>query len=417
MSTIERPGPNRRSFPPPLPPAGVQTISDPSESLDIRSWLLGFSIGAFALSPGIGGFTGLPNVGIYVSASAVAVLLAISGLLTGFKATSRLSWGFVCLFFFFVMMSVRVPTFDEFGWQAFLSVGLCITLVLSALMGRRKPVGQGLLVAVVLVGLATTWTINFNSNYAFARTYGWNREEEAYLVTGPLVGAALGPVVLYFMSSRKWVIKALLFCVAFLLIYSLGNVLGRGALLSGLACLFLALTYSGASRAGAKITALVRGLALFLPFIPIGLALLASNRYLSARLERMMDPAAELASGGRGDIWAATINLIEANPIMGGGVASSQARIGIYPHNAILEAWADLGIFGALAISSFALFFALSFWKALVRGQSAISFALHLIAFVFVMEAMKSGSVYLSRPMFIFGLLAIMFERHRSPPH
>ena len=383
-------------------------------AFDLRAFLLGIAMTVFALAPAIGAWAFLLNEQIYQWSMVAAIVIAAWGPLTGRKYDPRFHWGVGAFVFFFFLMMVRMPSFDQEAWLAFFSVGLCLALLLLSYSADEVAVVRGILTAVLLIGTLTALLVLFDPNYAFARTYGWNREREAYLITSPTISAAIGPAVLAARYTARPFLKPVLYLLAAFLLYSLANVLGRAALLSGVACLFLAFTFSANSHGHAKALAAIRGLALCLPLIPVGIILLSRNRYLWGRLQRMLDPANELDAGGRGYIWQSSVEFIEDNTLWGGGVTSIQDYIGVYPHNALLEGWGDLGVFGFVVILSFFAAFGFSLWSAMLKGRSALAFALHLVAFVFVLEAIKSGSLYLSRPMMIFTLLALTLPCFRK---
>lgn len=375
-----------------------------------RSFLLGFFIAIFALTPALSGIVGIENATLYVASFLAIFILSGMGILGGFRSNLKFHWGVFALLIFGLLIFLRLPSFSEVAWVAFSSVLLSLAIFLFAQAGREADLVWGVLLGLAVVATVVAVDTTVNPNYAFARNFGYNQGDEAYLISSPTIAALIGPAVLAARFVRQRIRKFMLFLFAAFLFYALFNSLGRAALLSGSAAFLLALMFTPGTAGRAKFAGFLRGAVLLLPILPVGLTLLAGNQYLWWRMVRMLDVEGELAVGGRGPVWDATFRFIAERPLLGAGVGGIQNYLGgDHPHNALLEAWADLGIFGFLAILTFLIAFALSLWKTMVRGSSVLSLAIHLAAFVFIIESLKSGSIYLARPMMILGPLALGF--------
>lgn len=116
---------------------------------------------------------------------------------------------------------------------------------------------------------------------------------------------------------------------------------------------------------------------------------------------------------GRSTLYDQAIALGMSAPIYGDGLAGFPARgLFVYPHNMVLEAFAEGGLVGVAT-----LVVALSFpLLAIVRRRTGRN-ALELAAFAALLaSAQFSGDFYDSRGVLLFGLLAVLGESLRSGP-
>jgi O-antigen ligase len=114
---------------------------------------------------------------------------------------------------------------------------------------------------------------------------------------------------------------------------------------------------------------------------------------------------------GRSTLYDQAIALGMSAPIYGDGLAGFPARgLFVYPHNMVLEAFAEGGIVG-VALLATALSFPLF---AIVRRRTG-RHALELAAFAALLaSAQFSGDFYDSRGVLLFGLVAVLGESMRT---
>lgn len=371
--------------------------------------LLGLGIAVLALAPAIAIIGSTRTSYIYWGALATVFLTSL--VLVGAKARlTPANWPMVMigLSLFLAMLLVR-----SFGatdpFPALLSIALCWAVLLLARLADLKETTRGAVWTLLVMGVCVAAYTYFNPDYEVARRQGYSEVDLLYLITGPAIAAAVGGLTLWARTRRTNWGRGLAWAVTVLLMISLSQTLARTALVSGLAsfALALAIPLDGQQR-GSKLPAFIIGVAALTILVPTLLSFLSENQFLSARMARLLDPARELTEGGRGLLWRQSWLLISDRPLFGWGTGESARIVGIYAHNAFLQAWADLGIIGLTSVALVVTGYSFSFWRV-VRGDGDwFVAALHLAALVYVAEALKSGDLYQSRAFLLLACLAPM---------
>lgn len=394
-----------------MPTRQVSTGQSARIVLPETGHLLGAGITLFAFTPVIAMMSGLANSVVYTAGLGAVALFAFVSLAIGYRVQAiRPTAGHIGLLLLLLLMATRMPSLDtDEQWEALLSVALSAAMVIAAHFASAEKVLKGVVWTVVLLGIVTALYTNYDPNYVQARVAGWGAEDVKllYTMTAVPVAAAIGPAVLGMRAQKSWPKRIALGLLALFLTYSLSTILARTALLTGLAALFLAAIY-GLKRTGFNrlMTALRTG-AIALPLLPfVFLAVLDSNSFLMRRFSRMLNPQAEMNESGRGYLWSTAWEMFLERPGWGWGIHGAESALGIYPHQAFLEAMADLGLLGGFAIAAIVFSFLFSLARVVLRETSAYVLAIHLIAFIPVIESMKASSLYLSRPFLILAILA-----------
>lgn len=361
----------------------------------------------FSFAPVLGIISTLPNVAYYVTGLAIVAATGILSLLFG-RPNIALGVGWWALAALLVVMSLWSPTYSRSDqWEALLSIFLCVIAVCSIKCQQRDPLIKSIIWGVVAVGVIASLYTTYDPRFVLMKGGGWVDENLSYLLLGAPVAASVGPGILFLARSRT---KFVWLAVLTVVVIGVGSMLSRTAVLSAIASGALAALFLLHRKN--KMATVLKGIALVLPLLPVlFLSIVNSNAGLNRRFERMLDPSLELLEGGRGYIWQRAAELISERPFVGWGVKGIQNQIGNHPHNAILEAWGDLGLAGFVAVGSIFIAFFMSLLREVFRNVDHESFALHLIAFVFAVESLKSQSLYLSRATLVLIILAPILAR------
>jgi O-antigen ligase len=139
-----------------------------------------------------------------------------------------------------------------------------------------------------------------------------------------------------------------------------------------------------------------------------------------ARLMRMVDVVRELEEGGRGSLMTNAWHHIREKPLIGYGLGShglkSGSREDTHPHNMFLQIWLDAGI-AAVILLAIIIVWPLMKAISVLRSNPPDHILLSVTGiYVFlVLQYSKSGDFYLSRELFLIGLLLLVTFTARVP--
>jgi O-antigen ligase len=130
------------------------------------------------------------------------------------------------------------------------------------------------------------------------------------------------------------------------------------------------------------------------------------NTFYPVLMQRMESTVNELDTGGRDVLFAQAVKQFIDNPFFGDWFLLDHGSVASYPHNAIIEGFSSLGIFGG--ISAIVLYIALII-KALkiLKYNSYLSFYACLCLF-FIFYSVTTGGSVLKNPDFDFAFLSIL---------
>ncbi len=261
-------------------------------------------------------------------------------------------------------------------------ITLAMAVALGPLIGGSRPevtrrcilisseIGLGLSILAVLVE-------NYYSTTLFGIiTEAQNPARSAALAPNPNAGAIylmVGVVLIWGLQPRRgrsrvhWAVSVLLTLGGAWALLQTGS---RGALL-GLGCAGVVGLLLYASRLGDKRLAFRFRL---LALIIVALGMLTYKGLAPSWIAIYLDTQARLdAANDRVDIWRASINLVDANPMFGSTAFTVQGFTVNNAHNTLLEAAIRYGIPGACFLVAMFLSFVFLFYKA--RWHSEVAWA------------------------------------------
>lgn len=374
-----------------------------NSSRSLWSLLFGFAAATVAMTPILSIMLRLNSEPLYLGAMCIAVASGAMGFIRNRAPFYRMSAVQAAMFVLFLMAAVHVPYVDAIGSQAVVSLGICALLAIILPGVNVSEAQRGLLIGIAVFGVAAGIYSSTNPAFAFARSYGYSQERLFYLLFAAAVSASIAPILYLSIRGKGLLRRLFLAAVTGALLIALVMSLGRVAVLAGIlgALLTAAIATGAFATAGRRSSNAIRvALGVVVTIMIVVATLGQSNVYLASRYDRLLQIDTEL-SVGRGRLWSEATRLIEQSPVLGHGLLSTEQELGIYPHNIVLEAWADFGIAGLVVLFAMYVGLALGLRKGLrleiAHGQAL----LYVAALIYALEGLKSGSLYYSRAFFI----------------
>lgn len=153
--------------------------------------------------------------------------------------------------------------------------------------------------------------------------------------------------------------------------------------------------------------------------VPMFIDELMSVEKNQRRFTRVFDIGAELADGGRGEIWKESLLHISESPLYGHGLGAATAEGGT-PHNLFLQYGEDSGLIGIVIMLVLFGIVGLRILKAL-RLSNANSINMVLVSgamFVYMLlNFQKSSDAYVNRESFVLSALPLAIYGYLSIGH
>lgn len=240
-----------------------------------------------------------------------------------------------------------------------------------------------------------------------------------YLVVGRILGLGTVAASLQLLTSKKR--PTYLWFIALTTLVALALSLARGPLVWTLGILLLAALFLSTRMdirresiwtwLGSRMKKAALGTGVFVLIGGIvGVALQVERT--ARRLQRLVS-GNELEAGGRGALWATSLENITQAPILGYGLGSSGvmagAYEGYYPHNLFLQVWLDGGVVAVLLLLGLVLFpFLFAVWHLSAGQLRSNAWIPGLGLFLFlVLEYSKSINFYAGRLLLVLGIVAV----------
>jgi O-antigen ligase len=349
-----------------------------------------------------------PRVWLVALVCAVAfapVAMPTSPLFTRARQASVALVGFVA---YFVVTSAWAPNF-AIAWNKAVELAL-IGMVLLAMIRLLPVIPARALAAGIWRSLAVIFSI-FAAFALLGASEGGSRL--AVLGGGPNVfGRNMALLALFCVNSllvgRARALPIVGLCASGLLVLLSGS---RGAMLASTVGV-LVLLWVHRIRPSRLLWLAIGGgvlIALIAVYTQVGQAALAmfNERVVRLTIEQEYD-------SGRSTLYDQAVAIGWSAPLYGDGLGGFGTHSEFdYPHNIVLEAWAEGGMLGTAL-----LFAALAFpLLALVRRRGS-DHALEIAAFAALLaSAQFSGDFYDSRGVLLFGLLAVLQDGRAKASH
>ncbi|ELS3450258.1 O-antigen ligase family protein [Vibrio vulnificus] len=159
----------------------------------------------------------------------------------------------------------------------------------------------------------------------------------------------------------------------------------------------------------------------YIKFLLLGILLAVFLVLYTGTFDTILARFDSIGSGG-GDIslqirfseYERAVDSISKNIILGSGVGMSGLILGYgdvyaYPHNILLESWMELGIIGLILVLLL-YFYASTNW--ILTKSSNPAFWLGLVVLFYLINALKTGSIYEQRYLFFYLGMNIFYMKH-----
>ena len=333
----------------------------------------------------------------------------------------QLSWWFFLFLLFIYLLATSFP-FTNYREVliagCFLISSLSIGILCS--LSWSEKFFHTIAWIIILAGSALSLIVL----YGFMKTEGdyrklFNEDALGYLALGSFISLAFC-IALPFVFTDSGKKKLLWLLILFINGLGLITVLSRGALLfSGLVGTLYMIYYWPQRKTIKKVISSLAARLIAMALAGYFVFTLIPARTLS-RLQRLFF-GDEIQAGGRGEIWAQSLNKILQAPVLGHGLGEASVA-NIYPHNLFLQVGIDGGITGIILLMIVVSIPLAIFYKAwaqsiIIRDPLPAAF---LAAYLWaLLEGSKSGDFYKARPLFIIaslliGYLSLLYRMKRD---